>query len=454
MHAGQRYVDAHSKRFTLLSAGRRWRKTTYMASKTVIRSLERRGEYIIGAPTYKQVRVPWGELHTANRSGHIKFNESRMEATMPNGSLIHFVSLDNPDNARGLTAMGVGIDEYGDVHPDAWSLVLAPMLVDTGGWALKIGTPKGRNHFYREFHAALSGDAGPEYAAFNAPTRGVKVVNDALCLDANGRLIAEPHALENPFVPFTEIIKLHQQSPERFFRQEILAEFLLDGGGVFRGVRSLLDPTLEVLEAPIRRGSRYILGVDLAKSMDYTVVVVLDQDTKTVVNLYRWNHESWPLIKAKIAYLSKLFNNGVIWIDSTGVGDPIYDDLARASLPIHPYKFTEASRGALIDHTILCVEQKLFRMPKHQRFDVLVNEMEAMEYRQSPTGRLRPDHPEGLHDDTVWALSLALWPLNVVGSIPNSMLHAMDPIIAGGVIDTERYIGSGGSGRLTIGRRL
>src|SRR5690242_16366679 len=177
MHAGQLHVHRNRKRFTLLDAGRRWRKTTYTLTEQVVAALERRGEYIYGAPTYKQVRVPWNELKHANRSGHITFNESRMEATLPNGSLIHFVSLDNPDNARGLTAMGIVLDEYADIHPDAWNLVLSHMLADTGGWAIKAGTPKGRNHFYREFMAAQAGEA-PDHVAFHAPTRGVKIVND------------------------------------------------------------------------------------------------------------------------------------------------------------------------------------------------------------------------------------------------------------------------------------
>jgi len=74
MHPGQLYVHRNRKRFTLLDAGRRWRKTTYMLTEMTIAALQKRGEWIIGAPTYQQVMVPWRELHHANRSGHINFN--------------------------------------------------------------------------------------------------------------------------------------------------------------------------------------------------------------------------------------------------------------------------------------------------------------------------------------------------------------------------------------------
>jgi Terminase RNaseH-like domain/Terminase large subunit, T4likevirus-type, N-terminal len=452
-HPGQQYVYDHRKRFTLLDAGRRWRKTTYTLSVEVLEALRRRGDYLYTAPTYKQVRVPWMELKNANRTGHISFNESRMEAILPNGSMLHFVSLDDPDNARGLTAMGIVIDEYADVSDAAWNLVLSPMLADTGGWAIKAGTPKGRNHFYREFTAATNGDLGPDYAAFCAPTRGVKIVGDRIALDALGRPIYDPHPLENPFVPFAEIVKLYQQIPERSFRQEILAEFLLDGGGVFRNARALIDPSIMLLQRPPTGYKRYSVGVDLAKHQDYTVIVVFDLDERRVVAFQRWNHETWPLIKARIALAAKTWNDALVYLDSTGLGDPIYDDLQRAGLRIQSYHFTEGSRAALIEHTILATEQRLYRLPADPALHILLSEMEAMEYRESPSHRLRPDHPPGLHDDTVWALALALWPMSATGSLPQAALSSLQgDLPLADIVNFERIARA--NVREALGRRL
>ncbi len=456
MHPGQLYVHNHRRRFTLLDAGRRWRKTTYMLTEMVIAALEKRGEWIYGAPTYQQVMVPWRELHHANRSGHIQFNASRMEAVLPGGSLIHFVSLDDPDHARGFTADGIALDEYADIHPDAWPLVLSPMLADTGGWAIKGGTPKGRDHFYREFEAAKMGES-PDHIAFHAPTRGVRIANDRIVLDLNGQPVYEQHPLENPYVPFSEIIKLYQQIPERHFRQEILAEFLLDGGGVFSGVDALLDPSYDIITQPSVGYARYCIGVDLAKKADYTVCCVFDLDAHRVVNLYRWNHESWPLVKAKVAYLASTFNNAMVWVDSTGVGDPIYDDLQRYGLRIQPYQFTERSRAQLLDHAILCTEQLLYRLPARspqaqERMRPLLSEMKAMEYRESPSGRLRPDHPQGLHDDTVWALALSLWPMTGSGTMPAGVFESLTAAMPQGVVTFESL--SQHDLRPGLGRRL
>ena len=41
------------------------------------------------------------------------------------------------------------LDEYADINPRAWPEVLRPALADRKGWAVFIGTPRGRNDFWR-----------------------------------------------------------------------------------------------------------------------------------------------------------------------------------------------------------------------------------------------------------------------------------------------------------------
>jgi len=195
-HKGQRHVIQHARRFNWLSAGRRWRKTT-LAMSIVVEAALGGGTYIWGAPTYDQVRIGMEECRRAT-GGVAHFNLSRMTAVIPqtNGVIV-FRSLDNPDNVRGYTADGVVIDEAAFVKREAWIEVLRPMLIDTGGWAWGIGTPKGRNWFYSEFIKAQDHD---DYMAWQIPTRGVRVTG--------GELVSDPHPLENPSVPFSEIVQM------------------------------------------------------------------------------------------------------------------------------------------------------------------------------------------------------------------------------------------------------
>lgn len=104
--------------------------------------------YIWGAPTYDQVRIGYGEVKRA--LGYLgEYNITRMTVDIPRtGGTIIFRSLDNPDNVRGYTADGVVMDEAAFIKDAAWNEVLRPMLIDTGGWAWGIGTPKGSNWFH------------------------------------------------------------------------------------------------------------------------------------------------------------------------------------------------------------------------------------------------------------------------------------------------------------------
>ncbi len=63
---------------------------------------------------------------------------------------------DNPDALRGIYLDGVVLDEYADMDPRVWSEIIRPALADRQGWAVFIGTPKGRNAFYELWRRSQS----------------------------------------------------------------------------------------------------------------------------------------------------------------------------------------------------------------------------------------------------------------------------------------------------------
>lgn len=392
-HQGQQTVRSGMKRFNALCAGRRWRKTTL--AMTVALEAALAGQHIVwGAPTFDQVRVSWAETKKA-AAGVLPFKQTEMLMTTPTGGSIKWRSLDDPDNARGHTADGVVVDEAADVVAEAWTEVLRPMLVDTGGWTLLLGTPKGRNWFWRAWEDFAEREDG---SAWQAPTLGAQVVD--------GRLIRVPHPLENPDISFAELLDMYATLPERVFRQEILAEFLENAGGVFRGVRDCVAGALEA--GPSHPARQYVIGIDLAKHNDYTVCVVGDMTDRRVVAFERYNGADWGLQKARIITLAHQWNNALVWMDATGLGDPIYDDLRAAGLRIHPYRLSNASKTALIDNAVLMVEQRQVHFPE---VGVLIRELSDYQYERSTYGTLRMNAPQGGHDDAVIAFALMCWPL-------------------------------------------
>ena len=74
----------------------------------------------------------------------------------PNGGQVRLFGADNPDALRGIYLDGVVLDEYADMDPRVWSEIIRPALADRQGWAVFIGTPKGRNAFFELWRRAQS----------------------------------------------------------------------------------------------------------------------------------------------------------------------------------------------------------------------------------------------------------------------------------------------------------
>ena len=145
------------------------------------------------APTFKQAELGWKELYQA--AGTVA-RFTRPLVQFPNGSEVRFVSMEVPDNARGYTADGIVMDEAASCRAEAWYDVLRPTISDTHGWAILTSTPNGRNWFFNEWTKATE---VADTAAWQAPTLGVRIVDEH-------RIEREPHPLENPTFPFSELV--------------------------------------------------------------------------------------------------------------------------------------------------------------------------------------------------------------------------------------------------------
>lgn len=389
-HQGQRAVRRDAKRFNVLSAGRRWRKTTLLMTIAIEAALK--GIPIIWtAPTFDQVRVGWNEARQA-LGGIADFKQSTMTCTLPTEGLIIYRSLDDPDNARGHTAGGVIVDEAGDVKEQAWYEVLRPMLIDTNGWAWLSGTPKGRNWFWREWVAAKSRH---DSISWQIPTKG--------CVVENGKLIYKPHPFENPDIPFAEIEQIWSTTPERIFKQEILAEFLEGEGTVFRNLLACMNAPETKPED--HRRHRIVAGLDWAKQNDFTATSVFCADCKKEVARDRFNQIDYHFQRDRLKALYGKWDVSHIEAESNSIGEPNLEELQRDGLPIVGFLTTATSKPPLIESLALCFEKS---EAQWQNDPVWTGELEAYEMKTSvATGRPTYSAPDGLNDDTVIARALA-----------------------------------------------
>jgi hypothetical protein len=388
-HQGQQTIIRDPARLKWLTAGRRWRKTTLAMTQSVEHAL--RGKTILwGAPTFDQCNIGWTEMQKA--AGAVAdFRRSRMEVLFPTGGRVIFRSLDNPDNARGHTADGVIVDEAPIVPEQAWYDVLRPIISDTGGWALLMGTPKGRNWFWREWMAA--GDA-PDSSRWQVPTLGVKIVE--------GRLTREPHALENPDFPFVEAERMYQSLPQRTFEQEFLAQFIEDAGLVFRGVRAV--STVKPGEHGYFERYRFVMGVDWAKAYDWTVISVIDATNKRQVAMERFNQIDYQFQLGRLKTMCERWHPSLIIAEANAMGTPLIEQLQRSGLPVRGFTTTAQSKAEVIEALALAIERKSISLLGNE---TQIAELEAFDMERLPGGSFRYGAPSGMHDDTVMALALA-----------------------------------------------
>jgi len=112
------------------------------------------------APTYKQAKnVAWDYLkHYSLKIPRIKINESELRIDYPNGGRITLYGADNPDSLRGIALWGVVFDEYSQQPSNIFSEIISKTLADHLGYAIWIGTPKGKNEFYRMYKEGMANE--------------------------------------------------------------------------------------------------------------------------------------------------------------------------------------------------------------------------------------------------------------------------------------------------------
>jgi phage terminase large subunit len=156
------YLLRH-QRWAVLVCHRRAGKTFAVIQDLIAKALtyERIGpplRYAYVAPTRVQAKdISWSYIKQfVSGIAGVEVSESNLRVTFPNKASITLYSGENYERMRGLYFDGVVLDEYADIPPAAWSQVIRPCLSDYQGWATFIGTPKGRNAFYKLHRAAMN----------------------------------------------------------------------------------------------------------------------------------------------------------------------------------------------------------------------------------------------------------------------------------------------------------
>jgi len=344
------------------------------------------GTYFYFLPSYSQAKkVIWENIDNdgLRMLEHIpkklilKTNGTELKIELTNGSAIQLIGADTfSKGSIGTNPRGVVFSEFSLTDPQVWDYV-RPILMVNKGWAIFNFTPRGKNHAWRIHQIAKQNDWFNELLTY----RDTKVITE------------EEY--------FKEI---KEGMPQDLAEQEFLCKYIDGASSVFKRI----DENLHLERMALQFGKRYQIGIDLAKYQDFTVITIIDLHTFKVAKQIKLNHIDWNEQKEIIVKEVKYWNKARTFIDSTGVGDPIVEDLKRIGLYVEPFKFNENSRAQLLNNLQILFEQDKIKIPNDQE---LIDELKSMQYELVGM-KVKMKVPEGLHDDRIFSLALACWGLS------------------------------------------
>ena len=234
------------KRFKIVAAGRRFGKSYLSAVTLLIEGLRDENKYgykldptkavYYVAPTYQQARdIMWKLLKHLGGGVISQAYEQTAVLKLINGREIHLKGSDRPETLLGVGLSYVVMDEYASMKPQVWEEILSPTLADVKGGALFIGSPRGKNHFYRLYQEAGKEieEGESEWAIFSFKS------------------------VDNPFLSADEIKSQKKRLSRAAFKQEFEASFAVSGG-------STLNPELIVKNPTEPEEGSFFMAVDLA----------------------------------------------------------------------------------------------------------------------------------------------------------------------------------------------
>jgi len=374
---------ASPKQFSVLVWHRRSRKSRTALNKQILKIFQRPraapGVCYYALPTYRQAKqVMWDSLVNEHIPREIidKKNDSELAIHYKNGVIQRFIGTEDPDKHRGTNPFDVVFDEYSEMPEEIWTAIFQPVLRENKGSATFVYTPKGKNHSWKLLELAKQ---NPEWFW------SLKTVHDT-----------------GVFTP-AELDEIKRNTPQALYAQEYECQFLEGAGQFFRRIR---ENTYDPSKTDLTTTGDFQLGVDLAKYQDWTVITPFNLNTFRAYPQDRFNQVDWNLQEARIEAAARRFNDAKVVIDSTGVGDPIVENLQSRDLNIDPFKFTETSKSNLLQNLAINLEQDKVKIPNDEG---LIGELESFRYELNERGKIKFGAPEGMPDDRVMSLALSVW---------------------------------------------
>jgi len=306
-------------------------------------------------------------------------HKNKLYIQIEDGGRVWFKSGDEPNTIYGQEYHAIVVDEGSRVKEESWQAVRSTREATRGPVRVAGNVTDRNNWFYRQCRMAETGE-GPEDSYYVKLT-----AQDAI--DAG---VIDPRTIEEARYNYKKAGKL----------QEFMALYFCeppdDGGNPF-GMEAIRRCQVEEFSPrpPI------CWAWDLARSTNYTVGTPLDNRGRVCDGFTRFQRP-WPETKREIVRRSGQLPTIV---DSTGVGDPMFEFLQETDMNVMGFSFQTASKQQLMERLRAAIQQGDISFPKNSQ---IVHELKQFTYS---TGRnkIKYQAADGAHDDCVDSLALGVY---------------------------------------------
>lgn len=242
-------------------------------------------------------------------------SQQEMLIEVSNGSIWQMAGSDNYDSLVGSNPVGVIFSEWALANPLAWDYI-RPILLENGGWAMFITTPRGRNHAYTTHQTAIGND---------------KWLADLQTYKDTGRLTEEDiqeerdSGMSENKILSEYMCSFEAETEEQFIPTEYVRA--AQGGEV---VTHIQDPM--------------VLGVDVARFGGDKAVIYprRGRDARTMP-IERFDKIDTMQLAGKVAEAINRYNPDGVFIDETGLGAGVVDRLRQLGFEVVGINFGSAA---------------------------------------------------------------------------------------------------------------
>ena len=391
--------------------GRGWGKSLVFSRKNLwLLFTKPNVESLIISSTQRQSMIMFDYCYST-----IKANSLMREMLQHPGTTHTIIKLKSPLNGK-LTALPCSPDKLRGYHPD-WVFLdeasiiptemitseIMMMLTKPNAGLVMSGTPMAFDHVFRKAFLDTKRCSIHHYPSGSSP-----LVSQTQLAEWREMMTKEEWQ--------REVEALWVEASQTFFPMDLIAA-CVDSELDNPASPNRFVEEIETFDSEQRQG-RYFAGLDLGKQIDYSVLAVIQLTEKDEVRLVHKRQfplgTPYPEVIAYAARTHQTFDFDGMYVDKTGIGDAVVDELESIDMPeVKGVFFTDAEKENMLNYLKLLMEKKLLRIRGEDKQLIAQINEQQYEYLKPNSAQERIHikfrHPKGRHDDQLFALALACY---------------------------------------------